>query len=397
MDPLKTRSFKRWYKIILSGIVSGLILPLSVLLLTPLLIHNSASAQTVYVGLVTDENGLADQAWNWTSYQGLLRAENELGIVGKVYDSNSSADYEPNLQQCVNDGNNLCISIGAGMANATWNKAQANPTVDFAIVDFAWNSGYPTNLRGIDFKMNEAGFLAGTLAALLIGNNEVGVIGGYPTSVVQSYISGYRNGAQQADPNVSVFVYYTYDFSDPTKGQQAAENLITQGVDVIFNVAGQSGSAGLIYAAQQGVWVIGVDFDEYFTTFGGGSVAGAHKLLTSVLKELDLAVFDTINDVVTNDFRSGTVVYDLKRLSNAVVINNANIAASSESIAFNHLPNTQGVNDIGLAPFHDAESSIPQSVIDGVNAVRQGIISGTIDVDFSGRVHLPIILKNLGT
>ena len=150
----------------------GLIIGLTVLLLTILsswsLSTDSAHANTVSVGLVTDENTLADQGWNWTSYQGLLRAESELGVVGKVYTSTSAADYEPNLQQCVNDGNNLCISVGFLMANATWNMAQANSTVDFAIVDYAYSEAYPDNLRGMDFAVNETGYLAGTLAGLML-------------------------------------------------------------------------------------------------------------------------------------------------------------------------------------------------------------------------------------
>lgn len=369
---------------------------LSAILSSWSLTTDSAHANTVFVGLVTDENTLADQGWNWTSYQGLLRAESELGVVGKAYTSTSAVNYEPNLQQCVTDGNNLCVSVGWLMADATWNVAQANPSVDFAIVDFAWNEAYPDNLRGMDFAVNETGYLAGILAGLMTGSDKIGAIGGHPASEeVEGYIEGYRNGAQRANLDANVVVTYTYDFADQAKGQQAAMDLIAQDVDVIFNVAGQSGSAGILYAAQQGVWVIGVDFDEYFTTFGGGTTPGADKLLTSALKELDLAVFDTINDMVTGSFTSGTILYDLKQLNNVASVNFNGIA--SGDTVFDHLIHAQGTNGIGLAPFHDADPSIPQSVRDSVDAVRQGIINGTIDVDSSGRLYLPIVLKNLGS
>jgi basic membrane protein A len=390
---MKSFSINRCLQITLIVSIIGAMVSFLLLLSRWSLATDSAHANAIFVGLVTDENTLVDQTWNWTSYQGLLRAESELGVVGKVYTSTSSVDYGPNLQQCVSDGNNLCISVGSSMADATWNIAQANPAVDFAIVDFAWNEAYPDNVRGMDFAVNETGFLAGTLAGLITESDVIGAIGGFPVPVVEGYIEGYRNGGQQANLNVSVSVVYTQDFADPAKGQQAAMDLINQGVDVIFNVAGCSGSSGILYAAQQGVWVIGVDFDEYFTTFGGGTTPGANRLLSSALKEVDLAVFDTINDVVTGGFTSGTVLYDLAQLNSAASV--YTIAPDNEVLT--RLIRLQGTGSIGLAPFHDAETSIPQSVKDDVDAVRQGIIDGTTDVNFSGRLYLPIVLKNTGS
>jgi basic membrane protein A len=384
----------RWSQIMTIGLTLGLATMVFAILSSWPLATDSVRADTVSVGLVTDDQTLADQAWNWTSYQGLQCAEAKLGVVGKVYTSTSSIDYGTNLEYCVSDSNSLCISVGYYMADVTCNLAQANPAVDFAIVDFAWNETYPDNLRGMGFAVDETGFLAGTLAGLMTESDKVGAIGGFPIPVVEGYIEGYRNGAQQANLGATVIVTYTEDFDSEDKGHQATDYLISQDVDVIFNVAGKSGSAGILHAAQQGIWVIGVDFDEYFTTFDSGSAPGADKLLTSALKELNLAVFDTISDVVSGSFTSGTVLYDLERLNDAGSAYCNGIV--SENTISDYLVHSQGTNGVGLAPFHDADSSIPQNVRDGVDAVRQGIINDTIDVSFSGRLYLPVVLKNPG-
>ncbi|HET89503.1 MAG TPA: BMP family ABC transporter substrate-binding protein, partial [Chloroflexi bacterium] len=117
---------------------------------------------TIRAGLVTDIGTLADQSFNWFSYQGLLRAESELGVTGAVYTSTSAADYLANLQQCVNDGNDLCISVGFPTMDAISTTAAANPGMRFACVDCSWEST-PPNLRGMQFDEQEAGYLAGTL------------------------------------------------------------------------------------------------------------------------------------------------------------------------------------------------------------------------------------------
>jgi basic membrane protein A len=309
-----------------------------------------AEANPIAAGLVIEGPTVNDNGFNWSSYQGLLRAQSELGVVGKVYTSTSSADYGPNLQKCVNDGNTACISVGFGMADATMSKATANSSTKFAIVDFSWSS-YPDNLRGITFASDEVGYLAGILAGRMTQSDVIGAVGGMRIPSVESYIGGFRNGARCTNPDVTVIVTHTNNFSDPVRGARAAQEMIAQGADVIFSVAGQTGDGAVLTATQSGKWGIGVDADQYVTLFISGTVAGSDKLLSSAMKRTDNAVFDTIADVVSGTFTSGTVLYDL------------------------------AVDGVGLAPFHEAAPSVPQSVQDELEAARQGIISGTIDVN----------------
>ena len=331
--------------------LAGLLIP--ILFLTLLFwagTTSSAAPATIAVGLVADGPEVNDGAFNQLSYEGLQRAETDLGVTGTVYTSATPADYGAQLQQCVDDGNDLCISVGFMMAEATWNAAQANPGIDFAIADTSWDQEYPVNLRGLIFAEEEVGYLAGTLAGLMTGSDVIGDIGGMAIPPVNNFVYGYRNGARCANPQVDVLIAYTGDFGDPDLGAQVAQDMIAQGADVIFAPAGATGNGAVLTATQSGAWGIGVDNDQYINIFDNGAVDGAEKLLSSAMKRLDNAVYDTIADAVATAFSPGTVRYNL------------------------------AVDGVSLAPFHDADAAIPQAVKDTLTDVRQDIIDGVIDV-----------------
>jgi basic membrane protein A len=327
---------------------------------------NPVKADVIHVGLVTDVAGLNDNAFNWSSYQGLLRAESELGVVGTVYTSTTSADYETNLNQCAMDGNDLCISVGFLTSDAIMNAAQTYSNTKFAIVDEIFEY-YPSNLRGMSFASNEVGYLAGTLAGLMTESDVIGDIGGMEIPQVTGFTEGYQRGAECINPQVTTIISYTNDFGNPELGAIIAQGMISEGADVIFAAAGQTTSGAIITAAQSSVWAIGVDTDYYETVFNDGLVEGAEYLLSSAMKKLDNAVFLTISDVVNANFTSGTKLYDLT------------------------------MDGVGLAPFHESEPSVPQSVKNTLDRVRQDIIDGKIDVNVpcpGPSVYLPIVLNN---
>ena len=326
---------------------------------------SQAASATVPVGLVPDLAGINDGGFNRMSYQGLLRAGDELGVSGTVYTPTSPTDYDHQLRQCVEDGNDLCITVGFAWADATLAAAETYTGTRFAVVDVAWET-YPDNLRGIAFASDEVGYLAGTVAGMMTESDLIGAIGGMSIAPVDDFIYGYRNGAQCANAKVSTVISYANDFVDPVIGAEIAQGMIGQGVDVIFGVGGPMGAGAVLTATQSGAWGIGVDVDYYNTVYQGGAVPGSERLLTSAMKRVDNAVFDTIGDIVSDTFTSGTVRYDLA---------------------------TDGV---GLAPFHDAYDAVPQVVRDRLQAVTQGIIDGTIDVDrpCGAPVYLPLVVSN---
>lgn len=325
----------------------------------------SALAEPTTVGLVIDEAGIPGSYLNWLSYQGLLRAENELGIVSTVYTPTSATEYTSTIQQCVDENNQLCISVGWQLGGATFSVATSHPGTSFAQIDW-WPESYPDNLRGIDFDYEEMGYLAGTLAGLMTESDVVGVVGG-PQFVpaVVSLVESYQNGAQCANALARTEHTYASSFTDRDQGAALAQEMIAQGADVIFAAGGDTSIGSVLTATQSGAWGIGVDMDFYPTIFDNGAVDGADKLLSSAVKKFDNVVFATISDVISGTFTSGTVVFNLE------------------------------LDGIGLAPFHEADAFVPQSVRAALSDVEAGLINETIDPSDPCREYLffPLLEK----
>jgi basic membrane protein A and related proteins len=246
------------------------------------------------VALVTDIGGLDDRSFNFLANKGLAQAKSQLKIQGRVFISKSNADYVPNLSAAARGGYNLVISVGFLMGDATAAVARRFPKTKFAIIDNTGVSaelkGKPTNVRGLLFKEQEAGYLVGYLAGLQSKNvpNSSGVIaavGGLKIPPVDRFIAGYYEGAKKAYPAVKVEHSYSQDFVDQAKCKEAALNHIANGATVVFQVAGQCGLGVLSAAKEKGVFGIGVDADQGYL--------GNH-VLTSATKKVDVAVFKTI-------------------------------------------------------------------------------------------------------
>jgi basic membrane protein A len=246
------------------------------------------------VALVTDIGGLDDRSFNFLANKGLQQAKRDLKIEGRVFISKSNADYVPNLTTAARGGYNLIISVGFLMGDATAQVAKRFPKVKFAIIDntgvAAELKGKPTNVRGLLFKEQEAGYLVGYLAGLQSKNvpNSAGVIaavGGLKIPPVDRFLGGYYQGAKKAYPSVKVEHSYSQDFVDQAKCKEAALNHIANGATVVFQVAGQCGLGVLSAAKEKKVFGIGVDADQGYL--------GRH-VLTSATKKVDVAVFKTI-------------------------------------------------------------------------------------------------------
>jgi basic membrane protein A len=289
-----------------------------------------------------------DTSFNQMSNEGLVRAESELGVAGTVYTATDSAGIQTNMEQCALDGNALCISVGWLTYEAISNTVPLFPDTHFTILDFTFES-YPENLRCISFASEESGYLAGTLAGHMTVSDILGIIGGMSIPTVDSFIDGYVQGATCANPNVTTIISYTNTFADPDLGSLYAQSILDQGADVIFAPAGPTGNGAILTAAQSGAWAVGVDVDEYLTTFMSGTISGSEYLLTSAVKRLDNAVYNTISDEVDGLSTPGTRVYDLTS------------------------------DGVGLAPYHEADAAIPASAKAAVEAARTGLLDGSID------------------
>jgi basic membrane lipoprotein Med (substrate-binding protein (PBP1-ABC) superfamily) len=305
------------------------------------------------VNLVTDIGKVDDGTFNQFAFEGMQGALECFGIEDSSFiETVSEADYAANIATSLDSDPNVIVTVGFLITTDTLEAAEANAEVDFIGIDqFALE--YPENMVGVLFNEHEGGFIAGALAASLSESGVVGVVGGREdVPPVVKFVNGYSAGAEYVNPDIRVLSIYNESFTDPAKGASDANQFIGEGADVIFGAGGPTGSGGVQAAAEQGVWAIGVDQDEYFTTFAGGTAPGSEYLASSAIKRVDLAVFRNIAASIQDQFEGGIFT----------------LTAANAGITY--------------APFHDAD--IPADVADSVEAVRVGLADGSIDTGVCG-------------
>ena len=263
---------------------------------TPAAGSGGSGGKVFKIGLVTDIGGLDDKSFNHLAFVGIQRAKSQLGVDFKVLESHQESEYVPNLQTLAAQHYDLVIAVGFLMDGAIKKVAKAFPDVNFAIIDDAPDPALP-NVQGLLFKEQESGYLAGYLAALTSKTGTVSTVGGQKIPPVDHYIAGFIAGAKAADPQVKELNDYSNSFTDTAKCKQLALNQISQGSDVVFQVAGGCGLGALSAAKEKGVWGIGVDADQAYL---------GDYILTSAIKKVDVAVFDTIKQIQAGTFKGGT-------------------------------------------------------------------------------------------
>jgi basic membrane protein A len=283
---------------------------------------STKAEKKIKIAMVTDIGGLNDRGFNALAYKGLKQAKSDLGADIRVLTSKSNADYVPNLSTLARQKYDLVIAVGFLMGDATAKVAKSFPNVNFAIVDFpsAALKGKPKNVHGLLFKEQEGGYLAGYMAGLYVkkkgGKQVVSAVGGQKVPAVDAYAAGYAAGAKKANPGVKSLFAYSQDFVDQAKCKEIALNQIDQGSQVVFAVAGQCGLGALDAAKEKNVQGIGVDADQGYVN---------PNVMTSALKKVDVAAFDTAKDVQEGTFKAGTdTVFDIK--SGAVGLGKVNAA-----------------------------------------------------------------------
>jgi basic membrane protein A len=265
----------------------------------------TGASSDVRVALVTDIGGLNDRGFNALANKGLERAEDELGISGRVFISKSASDYVPNLTSAARDGYDLVIGVGFLMGDQLSSVAKEFPDTKFAIVDYPWAAlkGAPPNAQGLVFAEQQAGYLVGVAAATVAKGGTVSAVGGQAVPAVVAFLAGYRAGVKATDPSEKILQGYSQDFVDQAKCKELALTQINAGSKVIFAAAGGCGLGALQAAKERGLWGIGVDNDQSFL--------GSY-ILTSATKKVDVAVFDTIETVEKGTFEGGgDTLYDV--------------------------------------------------------------------------------------
>jgi basic membrane protein A and related proteins len=249
----------------------------------------TAEAKQIKVGLVTDIGGLNDRSFNQAAYQGLKRAEKDLGVQVRVITSTKNSDYVPNLSSLARQKYDLVVANGFLMAEAVEKTAKSFPTTNFAIIDSsqADMKSKPKNVNGLLFKEQEAGYLVGYMAGLYAkdkgGKQVVSSVGGQKIPPVDHYIAGFQAGAKKANPDIKTLNNYSDSFTAADKCKELALNQIADGSQVIFQVAGGCGLGALDAAKEKGLQGIGVDSDQAYL---------GNYIMTSALKKVDEAVYN---------------------------------------------------------------------------------------------------------
>ena len=271
---------------------------------------SSSSDTTVAAGSaglaceVTDTGGVDDKGFNQIAHEGLLQAETELGVATDLLESTTDADYAPNLQSFVDKGCNVIVTVGFLLADATKAAAEANPTVQFAIVD---SNTSAANVQGLTFATDQPSFLAGYMAAATTKTGIVGTFGGINIPPVAIFMQGFAKGVEyyNAQKGTSVKVLgwdiakqdgtFSGDFNDQTKGTSIAKSMSDEGADIIFPVAGPVGLGASQFAMDSAgkVKIIGVDVDMAVS-----NPTQAEVYVASVLKKIDAAVLQAVKDAL---------------------------------------------------------------------------------------------------
>lgn len=284
----------------------GCLIALLALVAWPGLAQDDGSPSRVC--MVLNIGTVNDGTFNQVAYEGLLdiRRDYDLSEADTIFlESQGPEDWGPNIQQCIDEGYDVVVTVGFQLAEQTTQFALDHPDVYFIGIDHFVADG-PENYVGIQFRDDEAGFLMGYLAGLVTESNVVAGIYGPEIPVIMRFRNGFENGAalasQETGTPLTVLGEYLAGFDNPEAGAEAAEDFIEQGADVIFGAAGLTGSGGIQYAAQQGVYVIGVDQNEYFTTFEGGEAEGSEFIISSALKRVNVGVYDMVSTLLDGNF-----------------------------------------------------------------------------------------------
>jgi basic membrane protein A and related proteins len=290
------------------------------------------------VGMVFDSGGKGDKSFNDSAYAGLEKAKAELGIDFSTVDSKSEKDYETNIASLAEGGKDVVIAVGITQANALKAVAPKFPNVKFAIVDADVTGD---NVRSLLFSEEEGSYLAGFVAAGTSKTGKIGFVGGKKIPLIEKFEAGYKAGAMAANPKIVVLPSkYTESWDDTLLGKQSAASLFSEGADVVYHAAGRCGIGVITAAKEAGKFAIGVDSNQDDVAPG--------TVLTSMIKRVDVAVFNTLKDVKDGSFSGGSKVYNLK---------------------------TDGV---GLSEMKHTKDKVPADILTKLEAVKKDIVDGKV-------------------
>jgi len=295
----------------------------------------AADASDLSFAMVTDQAGLGDQAFNDATWEGFTALNEDFGIEIKVVETNEQAQYVPNLSTLAEQKEDLIVGVGFLLKDAVNEVAPLYPDVNFALID---NYVDQPNVACIQFAENEGAFLMGAIAAYMTKTGKVGFVGGMETDVVKKFEAGYRAGVMTIAPDMEVLVSYAGAFNDPAKGKELALAQYDQGADVVFQVAGFTGTGVIDAAVERDQMVIGVDRDQNYLA--------PDNVISSMMKGLGAGVYAVGQTVINDEFKGGSYRY--------------------------------GVAEGGIDIAPTTSKNVPADILEKVENLKQMIIDGEI-------------------
>jgi len=277
---------------------------------------SSAPKSDLKVGLAYDIGGRGDQSFNDAAAAGLDKAKADLGIETKELEASNGepeSAKEERLRVLATAGYNPVIAVGFAYSGSVAKVAKEMPDTKFAIIDDAAAVG--DNIANLLFASEQGSYLVGVAAALKTKTNNIGFVGGVDVPLINTFQAGFEAGVKATNPKAKVQVKYLTQppdfsgFGDPAKGKTAAAGMFDAGADIVFQVAGGSGGGVFEAAKAAGGKAIGVDSDQYLTA----DPKVKDVIMTSMLKKVDVAVYDFITSVNDDKFTAGTTTYDLAK------------------------------------------------------------------------------------
>lgn len=307
------------------------------------------AGEKIRIGLVFDVGGLGDQSFNDSANRGLQKAAKELGVEVEYFEPSGGADRETGLRQYAAQSYDLVIGVGFMFSDDITKLAKQFPDVKFACVDYSLPEGEtapPDNLVGLRFREHEGSYLVGAIAGLLSESKKVGFVGGMKTPLIRKFEAGYEAGVKEVCADCNVLSGYAgvepSAFNDPTKGKELALTQYSRGADVIYHASGNTGTGVFNAAKQEEKWAIGVDSDQFHVA--------PCCVVTSMLKRVDVTVFEVIKSVKEGSFESGIREFGLAE------------------------------DGVGYVLDDNNKDRIPAEVVTKVDELRQKIIGGEIQV-----------------
>jgi basic membrane protein A len=260
-------------------------------------------------GIVFDVGGIDDKSFNEAAHRGLMRAKDELGIEVQYYQPSQPADRKTGLRQFASKDFDVIIGVGFIFTDEIIAMAKDFPNISFACIDMIDKpeAEIPPNLVGLKFREEHGAFLAGALAATVTKTKKVGFMGGMNVPLIHKFEAGYTAGVKHVAPDAEVIVNYAGEtpkaFEDPETGKNRAIEQYKSGVDIIFHASGKTGLGVFQAAKEMNKLAIGVDSDQWHEAPG--------QVLTSMVKAVDVVVFDVIQSVKDGKFTPGKKVFGL--------------------------------------------------------------------------------------